>query len=696
MPRVTLFAHLMERCASWVKLSFVCVLLACGTLYLLDQAFPLHLKKCNTLSFMVLDHRGELLSVQLSEDDKWRLPVDVETVNPLFLKLLVSYEDKRFYSHLGVDPLALLRSFWQLIKLHRVVSGGSTITMQTAKLLEPRPRTFQSKVIELLRAFQLEWHYSKKDILRLYLTLAPYGGNLEGLTAASFAYFGKPPKHLSLSEAAVLVMLPQMPSKLRPDLYPGRAKLYRDRVLKRLSESQDVLSKGDAIRVIDEKIVVHLRKFPNFAPHLSRFLKQVSKTNPCRTTLDSAIQKRAEAVLQAQVETFQPEQTAAVLIVDNSTSQIMAYVGSSSMHDPRKLGHVDMVRSVRSPGSTLKPMIYALAFDDRWLHPHTLINDIPTQFGSYAPSNFKDRFHGVVTIAEALQQSLNIPAVAVLEKLGPGHFVCKLENLGIKLHFPKFEQRFTLPIALGGVGIRLFDLVNLYSALANEGQYQSISWDPDHKQAKKHFIKPQAAQFITEILQSAPPPAGYMPTGITQSQSIAYKTGTSYGFRDAWSLGYTNNYTIGVWVGRADGTPIADQMGRQNAAPLLFKLFHSIEFALHHVQERKSLEQPLPRKLPTNLRFFKQKGSASETQNSLVVSFPPDNSTLMFDKDHPIALLIKGGVPPYTWYVNNVLFTKEQFHKEVLWQPESRGFNEITVVDQHGQTSTVHVRVLAD
>lgn len=622
----------------------------------------------------MLDCEEQPLFISLSQDDKWRLPVEVSDVSPFFKDCLITYEDKRFYSHFGVDPLALGRAVWQRIKHGHVVSGGSTLTMQVAKLLDPSPRTWPHKLKEIFRAFQLEWRFSKEEILKLYLTLAPYGRNLEGIRAASLHYFGKEPFHLTPPQAALLVALPQNPSYLRPDLHPKAAQKQRNKVLSLYPQQTQALR---------EEIALHHSPFPQQAYHFAQILKKTCRTNPCTSTLKATFQKKLEAILQTAVATLPSEQTAAAVIVDNHTHEIVAYVGSAFPHAFHKKGYVDIVRSIRSPGSTLKPFIYGLAFHEGWLKPFSIVKDQPYHFGNYHPTNFLDHFHGNVTVAEALQRSLNIPAVAALERLGPGHFLHWLQDVDVMLRTPKPGSPPSLAIALGGVGTRLIDLVSLYSALANDGLFYPLAWQKTvskEAQTGRRLLSHKAAHMIGNILRASPPPDGYAPQGVGLYSSIAFKTGTSYGHRDALCLGYTERYTVGVWLGRADGTPVPAQVGRKHAAPLLFQIFAAIEpEALKGTPATPTTQRLLP--------------SRHHDEEELLITFPFDESILLATT--PIALTAQGGKPPYTWYIDDSPLVVSSTKMQMPWLNALPGFHEIMVIDSQGKTARTHVRLTA-
>ncbi|MEA3058551.1 MAG: penicillin-binding protein, partial [Sphingomonadales bacterium] len=428
---------------------------------------PVPLEEARKVSTTIVDRNGKLLRAYAMTDGRWRLPVDARTaVDPGYLKLLLAYEDRRFWSHGGVDPLALGRAALQLVTRGHIVSGGSTITMQLARLIEPRrERSVYAKLRQMVRAVQIERQLSKDEILDLYLALAPFGGNLEGIRAASIAYFGKEPKRLSLAEAALLVALPQSPERRRLDRYPEAAHAARDRVLARMVED-GVVSKDDATQA-KAVAVPQLRKpMPILAPHSADAAMATVKDAPLiKLTLDSALQKTLEALARDRAVAQGPNISVAIIAVDHESGDVLARVGSSDYFDERRAGQVDMTRAVRSPGSTLKPFIYGLAFEDGFVHPESLIDDRPIRFGSYAPENFDMTFQGTVPVRKALQLSLNVPAIALLDRVGSSRLSSRLKQAGGNLVLPKDEAP-GLAMGLGGVGISLQDLAQLYTGLA--------------------------------------------------------------------------------------------------------------------------------------------------------------------------------------------------------------------------------------
>src|SRR5271154_1163527 len=528
----------------------------------------------NDLEFSkeVLDRNGKLLRAYATSDGRWRLPATVADVDPRFFQVLFAYEDKRFRSHHGVDPLAVARAAFQLVSSGHIRSGSSTLTMQVARLLEDRHgRDLSGKLRQMVRAVEIEHALTKDQILSIYLELAPYGGNIEGIRAASLAYFGKQPRHLSLAEAALLVALPQSPELRRPDRSAEAARAARDRVLDRFAAS--AAAPADEIALAKaEPGPSGRRPMPILAPHAAdRAIANAPAERELRLSIDAGLQKNLEQLARERVHTLEatlgPDISLAILAVDNATGQVVAHVGSAAYFDERRSGAIDMTQALRSPGSTLKPFIYGLGFEDGFIHPETLIEDRPVSYGAYAPKNFDFTFKGTVTVREALQASLNVPAIAVLDRVGASRLSARLTQAGAALTLPDGEAP-GLAIGLGGAGTRLSDLVMLYAGIARLGTALPLSERlPAAVPQARRLMEPVAAWGVGNVLLRSPPPANGTPG------RIAVKTGTSYGYRDSWSIGFDGKTTIGVWVGRPDGAPMPGLIGRAAAAPILFDAF---------------------------------------------------------------------------------------------------------------------------
>jgi penicillin-binding protein 1C len=676
-----------------------------------DALVPPDLHRAAALSARIDDAHGKLLRAFTTADGIWRLPVTPKQVSPLYLRMLMAYEDRRFRRHAGVDPRATARAAWQWASSGHIVSGGSTLTMQVARLLEPRPRTLWAKGIEMARALQLEAHYSKDRILAFYLTLAPFGGNLEGVRAASLSWFGKEPRHLTPGEAALLIALPQSPEGVRPDRFPKRARAARNKILRAMVR-RGVLTSDRARAAMAEPIPTARRPLPFDAPHVARALHaDAAQRRVVRTTIDRSLQRALAKLVAAEKPNIGDRSSIAVLVVDNKTRAIRAYVGSVDFFSVARAGHVDMVTAVRSPGSTLKPFIYGLAFDLKLAHPLTMVTDSPTRFGTgYRPENFERVYFGQVTARFALQNSLNVPAVAMLDAVGPVRFAAHLKAAGTPLRLSG-DKKPGLPIALGGVGFTLHDLVTLYAGLANGGTVAPLRLVADAKPEGPTFrlVSPAAAWQLARILEQAPPPTDYVPARNARGgRAIAYKTGTSYGFRDAWAVGYDDRHTIGVWVGRPDGTPRPGHYGRNTAAPILFRVFDLLPGsdagtrAAMPVKPAGVLDANSTGDLPANLRRLGGLPTAriritAAERKPLAVTFPPNGALVELEPDGKgkpyLPLTAEGGEKPLRWLVNGRPVSSAEHRRQATWRADGEGFVRVTVIDATGKTASVVARV---
>jgi penicillin-binding protein 1C len=658
---------------------------------------PLPLAQAQQISTTIVDRNGKLLRAYAMADGRWRLPVDARTgVDPGYLKLLLAYEDRRFYSHAGVDPFALGRAALQLVSRGHIVSGGSTITMQLARLMEPRrERSISAKLRQMVRALEIERQLSKDQILDLYLALAPYGGNLEGVRAASIAYFGKEPKRLSLAEAALLVALPQSPETRRADRYPDVARSARDRVLDRMVEDGRV-PEEDAVQAKAAPVPRLRKSMPILAPHSAdQAIATVKDSAVIRLTLDSSLQKALETLARDRAIALGPNISLGIIAVDNDSGDVLARIGSPDYFDDRRAGQVDMTRAVRSPGSTLKPFIYGLAFEDGFVHPESLIDDRPIRFGSYAPENFDMTFQGTVPVRKALQLSLNVPAIALLDRVGASRLSSRLKQAGADLVLPKDESP-GLAMGLGGVGITLQDLVQLYSGLARLGNTRPLrEIASDQARDSLRLMDQVAAWQVGNVLIGTPPPEN----GV--HNRIAFKTGTSYGYRDAWSVGFDGRITIGVWVGRPDGAPVLGLVGRTAAAPILFDAFARTGRLLAALPKPpKGALLASNAKLPLPLRRFRPVGELVRIggEQAPHIQFPLNGSRIDVDRSaggQPPAMPVKvaGGVLPMTMLVNGASVGEIDGRRQRLVDPPGPGFARLTVIDATGAADTVVIRV---
>ncbi|MGA2057957.1 MAG: penicillin-binding protein 1C [Bradyrhizobium sp.] len=660
---------------------------------------PLPLEQAREVSTTIVDRHGKLLRAYAMADGRWRLPVNAATdVDPTYLKLLFAYEDHRFRSHAGVDPVALIRAAFQLVTRGHIVSGGSTITMQLARLMEPRrQRSISAKFRQIARAIEIERQMNKDQILDLYLAMAPFGGNLEGVRAASIAYFGKEPKRLSLSEAALLVALPQSPENRRLDRYPAAARAARDRVLDRMVE-EGVVSDADAANAKAVPVPKLRKPMPILAPHSADNAMLSVKNKPViALTLDAPLQQALETLARDRATALGPSISVAILVVDNASGDVLARVGSPDYFDDRRAGQVDMTRAVRSPGSTLKPFIYGLAFEDGFVHPESLIDDRPIRFGSYAPENFDMTFQGTVPVRKALQMSLNVPAIALLDRVGASRLSSRLRQAGANLELPKDEAP-GLAMGLGGVGITLQDLVMLYSGLARLGNTRPLrELQGQHEAAgePQRLLDQVAAWQVANVLLGTPPPEN----GV--HNRIAFKTGTSYGYRDAWSIGFDGRITIGVWVGRPDGAPAPGIVGRTAAAPILFDAFaRSGKLPAALPKPPKGTLMASNAKLPLPLRRYRPLGELVRTDGERAphIQFPLNGSQIDASggdgTSSPVMpVKVAGGVLPITMLVNGISVGELDGRRQRLIDSPGPGFARLTVIDAKGAADTVVVRI---
>jgi penicillin-binding protein 1C len=566
--------------------------------------------------------------------------------------------------------------------------------MQLARLLEPRrQRSFSAKLRQIVRALELERQFSKPQILDLYLTLAPYGGNLEGIRAASLAYFAKEPKRLTLAEAALLVALPQSPENRRVDRHPDAARAARDHVLDRMVEDGEI-SEDDAAKAKVVAVTPIRQPFPMLAPHAADSALAIMKDAPViRLTLDASLQRSLETLARDRAAALGPELSIAILAVDNASGEVLARVGSPDYFDAARAGQVDMTRALRSPGSTLKPFIYGLAFEDGFVHPDSLIDDRPIRFGDYAPENFDLTFQGTVPVRRALQLSLNVPAIALLDRVGPNRLSSRLAQAGVHLVLPK-EEAPSLAMGLGGVGITLQDLVQLYCGLARLGTVWRLRelMQPAERRDELRLMDEVAAWQVGHVLIGTPPPENAAPN------RIAFKTGTSYGYRDAWSVGFDGRMTIGVWVGRPDGAPVPGLVGRTAAAPILFDAF---------ARTGKG-PAPLPKPpkgallagnagLPLPLRRFRPLGEMIRASGEAAphILFPLNGARIDATGTEPAGMPVKvaGGVLPITMLLNGVSVGDLDSRRQRLIETPGAGFARLTVIDAAGVADTVVIRI---
>lgn len=550
------------------------------SLLLLDWWLPLPMAALyRQPAVIVTDRGGTPLRIFLPADEQLRIPVTLGEVAPVFVRALVASEDRWFYYHPGVNPVAIVRALWTNLRHGKVVSGASTISMQIARMAEPKSRTLWSKCWEVLRALQLEWHLSKDQLLELYLNLTPYGGNLEGIGAAAHVYFNKTPAQLSLGEAALLAVLPRAPNSYNPARNPATAVAVRNRVLRHLAQHHvfPAATVADALR---HPFPTVFWRPPFTAPHFCQFaLDHLPRSPRLTTTLDRRVQKTAEEQMTLWVTTLRDRGigSAAVVVLENETHAIRAMVGSPNFFEEAYDGQVNGATARRSPGSTLKPFLYAMAMDAGLVIPDSYLLDIPTDFSGYVPENYDGQYHGRVTMRDALVQSLNVPAVRLLSTIGVESFHRLLQRGGLTT-LDRPSPSYGLPLILGSGEVSLLDLTNLYAALAGGGEYRPLQLQSGMERPGDRLFSGEAAALIAGILTGVQRPDLPRAWRLTRDVPVvAWKTGTSYGHRDAWSIGFSSRYTIGVWAGNFDGRGQKGLAGSEYAAPLLFALFRAIE-----------------------------------------------------------------------------------------------------------------------
>ena len=604
-------------------------------------------------STAVYDGGGGLLRLTLSADDKYRVWVPLDRMSPLLVDGTLLQEDRHFWLHPGVNPVALVRGAWRTYVVGGRREGGSTITMQLVRILYGiRSSTPGGKVVQIVRAFELELCYTKREILEAYLNLVPYGGNVEGVAAASLSYFGKDPSRLTLSEALTLAVLPQNPSRRAPRAgQPGVA----------LREARDLLYarwRATHQRVEDEaglmKLAIRMGspgELPFRAPHLvDAVLAEAGGAPEVHTTLDRPLQDLLERQIRAYVaaQGRLGVHNAAAMLVDSRTMEVKALVGSADFFNADIAGQVNGTAAKRSPGSTLKPFIYALGLDQGVLHPMTVLKDAPSAFGAYSPENFDGRFVGPLTAKDALIRSRNVPAVYVASRLSTPDLYAFLETAGVTAL--RSRETYGLALVLGGGELTMEELVSLYGALTNEGVVRPVRYRADQPPAAGVRVLSAEASYATlDMLQDNPRP-GDLSAAAPGPLSVSWKTGTSFGFRDAWTIGIFGPYILGVWVGNFDGAGNPAFVGVQIAAPLFFQVIDAIE------AQEPSLAEPV-RSFPANLTVVDVCAASGDLPNAdcprtVPTWFIPGKSPIHVSTLHQ-AILIDDrtglrACPPYT------------------------------------------------
>ena len=643
---------------------------------------PVSQAELSNVSPVVLDRNGAWLTAFALDDGRWRFKADLDTIDADFVDAVIRIEDRRFYSHSGVDIPAVFRAAKDWAQAGEVVSGASTITMQLVRQYKPRPRTLRSKVIESLEALRFELHYSKDEILSQYLTRISYGGNIEGIEAASRIYLGKSPQHLSPDEIALLVSLPQAPEARRPDRQAAHAKRGRNRILTKLE--QDGFMSAELVTEAKSAPIPLIRhSLPSKAWLSSHYMPKSSAIT--QSYIDPFVQNSLETHLASYVARYPKTVNASAVIVHNPTLEIRGHA-AIGLRD-HVGGWIDMTRRLRSPGSTLKPFVYGLGADDGVLSFDSYVRDAPSRFGSYQPENFNRRYYGDVRISEALQHSLNIPAVAVLDHVGGNRLQAALVATGANISTPRSDNAQSgLSLALGGTGTTAMDLAALYAALANEGIAKPLKWhDGQESDVSLRLLSQKTSSQLLTVMAKAPVPAGHIPGHILKDRpAIAYKTGTSYGFRDSWAAGVAGEYTIVVWVGRPDGGPRPGVTGREAAAPLLFNVVGDLDVP--------RVSKPTEQIAATSMKRVTTPDDAGPQ-----IVFPAKNTeiamTAFGQESRGVTIVAETSYGSARIYVNGQ--TVERQSEGHIWKPNGPGFYKLSAVDDRGKVSKIRFRVLA-
>ncbi len=671
------------------------LLVACAYLafeaYILALAMP-DLSRAGRLSPIVLSEDRQVLKAYLAEDEIWRLRTTPQDVPRAYLSMLVAYEDRRFFDHHGVDVLAILRASYLLARHGRIVSGASTLTMQTVRLLDRQAPGLLGKIRQAALAIKLERQLDKQAILSLYLTLAPFGGNIEGVRAASLHYFGTEPANMSVAQAALLVAIPQAPERRRPGVNAAAGREARNWVLQRMA-ARGVLSRDHVTEALREPLPSKRGAHAFLAHHLSDRLRgENPKQQVWHTQIDRVLQRRIEA-MAAELTGRQPDlANVAVLVVRNRDMAVRAYVGGADYFDADRAGMLDLARAIRSPGSALKPIIYGFAFEDLIVHPHTIVTDDLVRFSGYTPENFDKKYRGELLVRDALVQSVNTVAVMLLDLVRTERFLARLKAAGINIELPEPQTPPGLAVALGGLGINLENLAKLFAGIANRGKVRALRLLADAPaDPGVDLLSREAAWAVANILADMPPAKGRTALRSRDGQRrVAYKTGTSYGFKDAWSVGFDADHVVAVWVGRPDGIGRAGETGASSAVPIMQRIFELLPTPDRDVAADRPLNSVLARagELPDRLkRYTPRESSAARTTlaRPFEIRFPVTGSTIRLAREGdalaPLTIWATGGRPPFRWYIDGRSLTGQTNDNRITWTPAGRGQVEIAIVD---------------
>jgi penicillin-binding protein 1C len=640
-------------------------------------------------SQIVTAENGDPLWGFLARDGHWRLLTPPSAVDPRYLKSLIAYEDQRFRLHPGVDAMALIRAGLEAISRRRVVSGGSTLTMQTVRLLEPRPRTFLAKVDQILKALRLERAYSKDAILTIYLTLAPFGGNVDGVRAASLVNFGKEPRRLSPCEAATLVAIPQAPEERRLDRRPEAARRAKVRVVRALL-ARGAIDRDEARYAQLDAPIATFRPFTVAAPHFALRLRQSAEASreTIRSLIDFDLQRNVERLVSRAMRQWDDAVNIAVVVLRNRDASFAAYVGGAEFGAQSRAGFVDLARAERSPGSALKPFIYSVAFEKLIVRPDTIVTDQPVEIDGYQPDNADGQFMGDLTVRQALARSRNTTAVMLLKKIGVDEMLGRFRAIGSPLVLPAADPSGGLATGLGGEGVTLEQLTWFYTAFARDGELSALRLTQDDAVVTRgELMSKGAARATADVLADVPPPAGFERlAALDGARRVGFKTGTSYGFRDAWAIGFDEGYTVGVWVGRPDGAAHLGAYGLTAAAPLLMQIFEALPTPANGVPSSDKDIHPLDPALPPRLVRFNLATPGSRPR-SLSFFYPKRGAAI--DSDAPtgapivMTLAAQGGKGPYTWRLPGERQTVTE-DPTLQWSFATRGQFDVQVFDSTG------------
>ncbi|MCR5536609.1 MAG: penicillin-binding protein 1C [Succinivibrio sp.] len=627
---------------------------------------PYSLAAYEQRSRTVYDREDNLICYSLSQDETFRFDCTKEEVDPIYLEMLLASEDARFYTHLGVDPLALGRAVIRNLLTQSITSGASTLAMQVVRRLSRNPRTLASKLKEALGATVLTCREGRDFVLRLYLTLAPFGANIEGVKAASLKWFGHLPDHLTPAEAALLVALPRAPEAIRPDRHPKAARFYRNEVL-RLAVRQGVIRQDILEAATQEELPIRIRPLPRTAYQLGLLAKQQEQPE-VHTFIDASVQHELIKVAEHYRSEHQDGSTLCAMVIDLRDNSVAGYLGSTSLEE----SYLDLPHALRSPGSSLKPFIYALAFEQHLLHPKTIVADTRSLYGTWEPRNFSRTFKGQISAAQALCLSLNIPALKVLAKVDPASFFTRFNQGRERLVLPP-KATPKLALALGGLGISLYDLTELYAMLNRDGLWVKSQLFAGDKQESLRLLEPTSARAVFETLKMTQRPPLY-----SLLNEVSYKTGTSYGYRDALALGSLGCYTVGVWTGKPDNSPNPPKTGFTNAAPYLFEILSNLKRDSIFKVKLPPVDA-LSEDAPLTLKELNEKPALRLDPNLLRLEFPLGGELISPDSEGYINVRFKGGVEPIYLTVNGIPQSDPHF-----FRPQSDGVHHLSLIDSEG------------